>query len=205
MFLEAQLLYNQIDATESLTHNVTFSFVDNCCLFCQLEFNTEAIADGYMSENSRYRCGFGILNDFREYEAELFWFFGTCFIYEHLVVLALNHSILPPPPPPPVPSSLKFVSLLSSFTFVSTLITDSEKERALKTLVRLLQAQPPLTGLIVSIIVILHTSYRGKCSVMGLIYFSGKQPWSTSPHNQDPPRPTSTTHRHTHKPTHTHT
>ena len=55
-FLEAQLLYNYMDGTDLVHHNVTFSFVDYIFVvvdrfgrslrFCHLEYNKEANCDG---------------------------------------------------------------------------------------------------------------------------------------------------------------
>ena len=70
-FLEAQLFYTKIDVKDSLPHSLPsslalsimspFQFVDPFGRFLQLghlEFDKEAIFDGYTNENFRYRCGF---------------------------------------------------------------------------------------------------------------------------------------------------
>ena len=88
-FLEAQLLSNYIDVTDSLrpslTHG-TFSYnahisvvvdrFERSLRFCYLEFDMEAISDICRSENAQYRWGFCILSDFRQLS-----FCGPCGLF----------------------------------------------------------------------------------------------------------------------------
>ncbi len=90
-FLEAQFLYNCIDATDTLPHLLTtprlalsiirglWIDLDVLNVFCHPEFDIEVICDGWRSENGLYRLGLLFLCDFREFLAELHWFCGLCF------------------------------------------------------------------------------------------------------------------------------
>ncbi len=73
-FLEAQLLSNYRDVTPSLTGRLDLSVISmlvadrfgRFLLFCYLEFDKEAISDGFMVAQSHVFRGGGILSDFRE-------------------------------------------------------------------------------------------------------------------------------------------